>query len=242
MRSSNNQKGKPTIGIITALPKEYAAVKALLDEPKEKWFPGKGAGRQYIIGKVPGCIGGKHTVILCLAAMGNNIASVRATLMLHHFPSIESVIMVGIAGGVPNPTKPDEHVRLGDIVVSNQNGVVQYDFGTETIEELKDKHPPRPPSSELLEAVNLLKAKELEEECPWLQFIERALLPKGSKRPSNKKDRLMGTKAPRRVIRHPHDPKRLKDQPRVFTGPIASANRVLKNPIKRDQLRDKFRV
>lgn len=242
MSSPNNQKGKPTIGIITALPKEYAAVKALLDEPKEKWFPGKGAGRQYVIGKVSGCIGGKHTVILCLAAMGTNIAAVRANLLLQHFSSIESVLMVGIAGGIPNPAKPDEHVRLGDIVVSNRNGVVQYDFGTETIEELKDKHPPRPPSSELLEAVNLLKAKELEGERPWLQFIERALLPKGTKRPSSKKDRLMGTKAPRRAIRHPHDPKRLKDQPRVFTGPIASANRVLKNPIKRDRLRDKFGV
>jgi len=242
MSSQNIQQGNPTIGIITALPKEYAAVKALLDEPKEKWFPGRGAGRQYVIGKVPGCIGGKHTVILCLAAMGTNIAAVRANLLLQHFPSIESVIMVGIAGGVPNPNKPDEHVRLGDIVVSNRNGVVQYDFGTETIQELKDKHPPRPPSSELLEAVSLLNVKEIEGERPWLKFIERALLPKGTRRPSGKKDRLIGTEEPKKAIRHPHDPKRLKDQPRVFTGAIASANRVLKNPIKRDRLRDKFRV
>jgi hypothetical protein len=28
-----------------------------------------------------------------------------------------------------NPNKPPEHVRLGDIVVSNREGVVQYDFG-----------------------------------------------------------------------------------------------------------------
>jgi nucleoside phosphorylase len=38
------------------------------------------------------------------------------------------------------------------------------------------------------------------------------------------------------------DPKRINYQPRVFTGPIASANILQKNPKARDKLREKFGV
>ena len=77
--------------------------------------------------------------------MGNNIAATRATLLLEHFPTVTSIIMVGIAGGVPNPENPDTHVRLGDIVVSDRKGVVQYDFDKEDVPRLQ-RHPPRPPT------------------------------------------------------------------------------------------------
>jgi hypothetical protein len=43
--------------------------------------------------------------------------------------------MVGIAGRVPLPEKPNERVRLGDIVVSNKKGVIQYDFTKNEIKE-----------------------------------------------------------------------------------------------------------
>ena len=44
--------------------------------------------------------------------------------------------------------------------------------------------------------------------------------------------------------REPHqgERKRRNDQPRVFLGPIASANTLLKEPDKRDSLRDQFGV
>jgi len=41
--------------------------------------------------------------------------------------------MCGIAGGIPSPERPSEHVRLGDVVVSSQKGVVQYDFVKRTV-------------------------------------------------------------------------------------------------------------
>jgi nucleoside phosphorylase len=37
--------------------------------------------------------------------------------------------MCGIARAVPHPEKPEDHVRLGDIVVSSGLGVIQYDRG-----------------------------------------------------------------------------------------------------------------
>ena len=233
---------KPNIGIITALPKEYAAVKQVLEHCEEISVPGQGAGRRYMQGEIPARFGGEHCVVLCLADMGNNQASSRATLLLEHFPDIDSIIMVGIAGGIPYPEKSDEHVRLGDLVISNQKGVIQYDFVKETFQENIDRHLPRPPSAALLEGVRLLEAEELEGKRPWLQFIESALLPPGEKRPSDQTDILVSSTNPEEKIEHPADRKRKKGEPRVFIDPIASANTLLKNPIKRDQLRDKFGV
>ena len=239
---SEYSEREPKIGIITALPKEYAAVKKILENTKEISFPGQGGGRRYLLGEVSTNDEEKHTVVLCLASMGNNIAAIRASLLLNHFPDLKSIIMVGIAGGIPHPEKPDDHVRLGDIVISNEKGVIQYDFDKETITENIHRHPPRPPSASLLEGVRLLEANELIGEKPWLRFIDQALLPEGEERPSTKTDILVSSTESNQIVEHPQDPKRKNGEPRVFIAPIASANKLLKNPIKRDRLRDKFGV
>jgi hypothetical protein len=43
------------------------------------------------------------------------------------------LIMCGIAGAVPLPTKPRDHVRLGDIVVCNEYGVIHYNRGKQRV-------------------------------------------------------------------------------------------------------------
>lgn len=237
-----NEEPRPTVGIMTALPKEYTAVKVMLENPIPYLVPGGGAGRQYLLGELPAANGGRHSLVLSLADMGNNIAATRATLLLEHFPSVKSIIMVGIAGGVPNPKKPDEHVRLGDVVVLNQKGVVQYDFDKETITETVHRHPPRPPSASLLEAVRLLEAAEVEGKRPWLRFIDQAMNLLKTTRPSEETDTLVCSTNSTKAICHPRDIKRIKGRPRVFIGPVASANKLLKNPVKRDELRCKFGV
>src|SRR5712664_3789470 len=114
-------KMSPTIGIITALPKEYAAVAALFKNSREYFTTEAGNNQRYTIGEVPAAQGGRHTVALALLpVMGIGMAAARTALLLEHFPRVRDILMVGIAGGVPSPETPDEHVRLGDIVVSNQ--------------------------------------------------------------------------------------------------------------------------
>jgi nucleoside phosphorylase len=238
---------KPTIGIITALPHEYAAVKVLLESQYPIFMSGRGAGRQYLYGELSAPDGGNHSIVLALLPdTGNNLASTRAALLLQHFPSVNILIMSGIAGGVPNPDKPAEHVRLGDIVISNREGVVQYDFGKEELEEGRVKftprHPPRPPSASLVESARLLQAGEMEGERPWVQYITRGLERLSATRPSAETDVLASSTNPDEEIPHPSDPRRLKDLPRVFLGTIASSDKLLKNPVKRDQLRDQFSV
>lgn len=233
----------PAIGIITASVEEHTAVDALLENAREYVAPGGGAGRRYQIGEIPTKDGGRHFVALSLAGMGNNIAALRASRLLDHFPSMNSIIMVGIAGGVPHPKKVDDHVRLGDVVVSNEGGVVQYDMDKEKIEITIHRHPPRPPSALLLEGVNLLKATERSKKSrPWIKYIKETCKLLGVKRPAEKTDILVDSANPEVIITHPKDPKRRRGQPRIFAGPIASANKLLKNPQKRDSLRDKFSV
>lgn len=233
------EQTRPTIGIVTALSKEYAAVEELLEGSKELVVPGRGAGRRYLLGQILSSTNGNHHVALSLADAGNNIAASRATLLLEHFPNIEYIIMVGIAGGIPYPEKPDEHVRLGDIVISNQKGIIQYDFNRETLKETTHRYPPRPPDPVLLEAVRLLEAKRQQ---PWLRYIEQATQKLGWYRPSEETDRLADSHNSEVIIPHPADPKREKGNPRIFLGPIASANILLANPQKRDLLRHMFKV
>lgn len=237
------EAGRVSLGIITALPKEYAAMQALLENARERSVPGQGTGRRYLLGEIPAKNGYKHSVVLMLLPdMGNNAAAVGATLLLEYFLNVSSIIMVGIAGGVPNPHKPDEHVRLGDIVVSNRNGVVQYDYSKETETEIIHRQPPRPPSSRLLEAVRFLEAAEIKGERPWLPFIDQAIRKLNKKRPDEAADALADPVNSAESIKHPQDAAREKNRPRVFYGPIASANLLLKNAKKRDELRDRFGV
>ncbi len=233
---------QPTIGIVTALPKEYVAMQAVLQSPKEFNLTGGGAGRRYLLGHIPSTTGGSHIVALTLAGMGNNGAATRGTLLLEHFPTIQSIIMVGIAGGVPNPNKAEDHVRLGDIVISNQGGVVQYDFDKELVDKIIHRHAPRPPSALLLEAVELLETKRLTGARPWLTFIDTVSEQLNITRPADALDVLADSNNPEQVRPHPVDPDRLAGCPRIHLGPIASANKLLKNPLKRDQLRDQFGV
>jgi nucleoside phosphorylase len=178
-----------TVGIVTALPKEFAAVKAMLEDPVEDGFAGKTAA-EYVLGEIPAKGGGTHAVALVRAGMGNNLATGRATLLLQHYAEIDTLLMVGIAGGVPCPERAEDHVRLGDIVVSDHRGVVQYDFITETRTgdaiAVEHRHCPRPPSARLLEAVGELEVAAIEGQRPWIPFLARACSLAGSARPTAK--------------------------------------------------------
>lgn len=225
------------IGIVTALPEECAAVTAILENPKS--CPAKSSMRQYIIGEIPSKHGGSHQIVLLPPiGMGNNIAATNVTFLLQEFPNIEEIIMVGIAGGVPSPQKPDEHVRLGDIVVSSEYGVVQYDYVKETMERTTIRSFPRPPSAVMLQTVRLLQMDERRGLYPWERFIAQTCDTLHERRPNHNTDNLFDTCDPPQKIRHPRDSKRRNGYPRVFVGLIGSANKLLKNPKERDQLRD----
>lgn len=223
------------IGIITALPKEYAAVKMMLENGKEYFFDGKGAGHRFLVGEIKSANDGIHKVALGLCGMGNNKASIRAVSMLNHFQNIESIIMVGIAGGIPSPDDSKKHIRLGDIVVSN--GIVQYDFVKVTDECIICRSEPSIPSAKLIEALEAINIKEYDDIYEWKSYINKYAVNRFGK-PSCE-DILHDENG--QTISHPAD--ELRDgYPRVFHGKIASANTLLKSYTKRQRLKKEFGV
>jgi len=162
--------------------------------------------------------------------------------MIGHFPQLDEIIMVGIAGGVPSPLKPADHVRLGDVVVSNKKGVIQYDFIKEETDAKEIRSSPIPPSARLLEGVQLLKANAVLGEYPWESLIDQVVQKTGTLRPGPSTDVLHATHDTQLVLAHPEDARRRPNLPNVFLGPVGSANILLKDPKKRDFLSDKFGV
>jgi nucleoside phosphorylase/tetratricopeptide (TPR) repeat protein len=214
--------------VVTALPHEFAAMKVMLVSPKEWIARGGGAGRRYLLGT----IGRTGVALTVLADTGNNNASVRATQALHHLPAVKKIIICGIAGGLPAmPNANHADVRLGDIVVCNREGVIQYDFVRQSeggAQELRSA--PRPPDSELVEVARVLVAGELEGKRPWEKFLKRGTRI-GAIRPADDLDSLGNH------MTYMEDPRRRPGLPQVFHGAIASANILLKDKEKREELR-----
>lgn len=124
---------EPTIAIVTALPEEQVAAQLILASSRRRTVPGDSA--VYLIGEIPSrhAQGRSHQVVLTqLDRMGTNSAASSTTALVRSFPSVTDVIMVGIACAIPNVHDVATHVRLGDIVVSDRRGVIQFDYVTVT--------------------------------------------------------------------------------------------------------------
>lgn len=265
-----------TFGVITALAEEYIACKEIFDpentgeEIQRKATSGMFRCWLCCIKSTKGN-GSHYIAITLLPKMGNNASGIAANILLQHCKNTRYLIMCGIAGAVPNPKKAEDHVRLGDIVVSDGKGVIQYDLGKQrdpytdkskqissTSSSLDDplagfefRSNTIPPCAELLHAVHMLHAEEMlldpndvrEWEKKTTRFLHDCGNQKGWKRPKCKKDILNDSRnSEEPPISHPPDNNRRKRFPRVFLGPIGSANIVLADPTRRDALRELHKV
>ncbi len=245
MREMVTNASQYRLAIVTALPKEFAAVEVMLDQHDDITIPGD-SGR-YTVGNI-----GPHPVVVTLLPkMGNNPATAVSSNLLRSFPTISDILMVGIAGGVPDPNNAENHVRLGDIVVSMDAGVMQFDLG-KLEQVVRKREPPHahftiratdpPPSARLQQAVRLLEARRIRGEQPWEQYITRATALENAVRPPKTKDILYDSHDPSKIIPHPKDATRVSRQPKLHYGLIGSSNMLLKEPKLRDRLRDEYNV
>jgi len=229
---------KCQFAVVTALPKEFAAMLAMLDDARP--ITVSGDPNDYAYGMVPALDGtGNHHIVVALQKKpANNSASAVASHLAHSFPHLEHVLMVGIAGGIPHMTDPDKHVRLGDVVVSDQNGVVQYDHLKLESHQVLVRSAASPPSAALLGKVRVLEAARLSGMHPWEDHIMRAVV-EGGRRPDGSTDRVFVAGV---EISHPSDAFRRSGHPRIHYGAIGSSNVLLKDPEIRDALGDKFGI
>lgn len=261
-----------TIGILTVLSEEYAACKAIFDPE------GTGTERDFLanngrltcwVCRINARFGGQHVVAIARAPdAGNNSGAIASCLLLQCCPEMRYLILCGIAGAVPHPQKPEDHVRLGDIVVSNRDGVIQYDFGKQrdvrSPEPLSDQRNvadafqgfelrslPRPPCPHLLAAVGRMHADEEQlgpkDRREWEkkvdEFLEISRNPSKWKRPSTSGDKLIDTPGGKGAeTPHPKDNLRRSGVPRVFHGRIGAGNIVLADPVRRNYLRDTLKI
>jgi nucleoside phosphorylase len=234
-----------SIGIITALSKEFAAVNAMINDSKV-YSALPGDPNIYCVGTIPALAGNgnakHHVVVTQLAKIGNNSAASAAADLLRSFPDVRDVLVVGIAGGVPDPGKPEVHVRLGDVVVSRDRGVVQYDMRKVEPGKIEVRDTSTPPSARMIRVVNLLEARRLAGEYPWEQHIDRGRHIEGATRPDERTDILHDAEDPSAIVEHPDDPTRRRGQPKIHYGLIGSANTLLKDPRLRNHLRDTYKV
>ncbi len=239
---SNPKVPQPRLAICTALPKELAACRLMLDDPEPVNPPSADDGNQYWWGTLPSRADGlPHQVLLTsLAKMGNNVSSAAVTNLIRSFSSVEYILMVGIAGGVPDPRSPGNHVRLGDVVVSNEKGVLQYDNVKMTPGhiEIRDNSPK--PGATLIAAAKALESDLILGCHPWEAHLRKAKHLSEFQRPARKTDVLHDTRNQSKRIPHPKDPWRDRHptSPRMHLAAIGSANTLLKDAVLRDQLRD----
>jgi nucleoside phosphorylase len=233
---------KPNIGIITALPHELNAVlETMYDIRLETYRTPDEIYQEYRLGTIRCDFGGKHNIVVARAGKGNNKAAVLATNLINKYPTIKEIFMVGVAAGVPNVKNAKEHVRLGDIVISDEHGVIQYDFIKQNTNLTHYDPPARPPSHAwLTHATNHLA---LMKKTPrYWSYLDKILANLDVIRPKTGPLRDCPWASGRKAIKQPTYDRAHRKRPRILAGPIASSNTVLKSARVRDKIRDVFKV
>jgi nucleoside phosphorylase len=229
---------------------ETAAAKLMLDKihPPLPRLPMD--QNTYIFGSI-----GEHNIVIAdlpTGAYANTSAATVATQLLSTFHAIRFGFMVGIGGGVPSNSAD---IRLGDIVVSQptdtSGGVIQYDLGKALSGgQFKRTGMLNRPSKVLLTALATLQAHHLTEDSQIVGFVsnlQAKMAPhKATKfmRPTQEdclfqaeydhvaSDTCMNCDRSKLLPRSPRE----HQEPVIHYGLIGSANQVMKDGRRRDQL------
>ena len=134
------------IGIVCALPLEFDAVVASLDQIWDEDVCGAlgkapGDANTYTHGRMK-----QHNVVVALLrqrggkpTMGKANAAIVASDLRHSYFGLNLALLVGICGGVPKAGGKD--MLLGDVVIGSS--VVQYDFGRQFPDGFRRKQGPQ---------------------------------------------------------------------------------------------------
>lgn len=235
---------RPTIGVLTATPWEFAAMRALLDGRGEDDVDApRDDPAHYVLGTQPSRRRGtSHQVVLTqLGRSGTDAAANGCTNLLRSFPSVKLVVMTGTAAGIPNLTYPERHVRLGDIVVATQ-GVLDYDHVRVNGDGVQPRRQFPSPSPRLVRCADRLKADELIGEYPWERWLvdEVPANLTGYRRPRPNTDVLRGHDSVR--LKHPQRNRsgHRTGLPKVHYGSIGSANRSFRDATVRDEVATRY--
>lgn len=202
----------PAVAVLTALAGEFAAVGAVLRRTRPVTGGPAGDPNLYSAGELPSRDPDipHHVVATVLPYAGTRSAAAVVTDLLRSFPTIRCVIFSGVAGGVPGHGSPAGGIRLGDVLVA-VDGIVDYDH-TRTVDgEERLRRRLHGLSADMLRAVQELRAAYADPGVPLRRELSRVTDPR---------------------FAPPGGP----PAPRVHFGAIGSADRLLRDAARRDQL------
>jgi nucleoside phosphorylase len=221
----------PSIAVITAIPKEAAAVEMALQKPISVDYI-EDSKIKVTLGILSTVNGIKHYIALCcLPKYANNMSAIVTTQLINKYPSIENFILVGIAGGVPNTRKPDKDVILGDVVFS-EGAVASYLAGKIKGKEFITSESSPPPSVQLTNALRDMERFFISKPLHWLNHVTSYVMNRQVLRPS----RMTGSK------REPKKDDAFKNSPLIRFGRFGSGSAVMKSKVYRDYFAAKYGI
>ena len=240
---NRRRRDNVTIGILTALTDEGAAMVKLIDDVRAGQFDND--PQTYEIGTIPSRKEHQphHVAMVLLADDGTRQAAVACVDMLRTFPGMHTVIVVGIAGGIPRTLEPERHVRLGDVVVAS-HGIVDYGHYRQVNGERQIRRQGDGMISAVLRrtARRLAMAEKASQQRPWERWLDPHSTPAAGQhpRPPASTDRLFSRGL--EVVRPDLDSSGHRPGvPKVHQGAVGSADILMRDEDARDQLAREFR-
>jgi nucleoside phosphorylase len=221
--SPDGATSPPTVAVLTAMPSEFAAVRAILRQACPVAVGPTGDPNPYLAGELPSRDPRTvhHVVTTVLPHDGNRSAAAVVTDVLRSFSTVQCVIFSGIAGGIPH-SEQGKDVRLGDVLAA-VDGIVDYDH-TRTVdgEEQLRRHL-QGLSADMLRAVQDLRAAHPDPGLPLKRELDRVADPRFARPQEGPADREPGL-------------------PSVHFGAIGSAERLLRDAARRDELARRYGI
>lgn len=244
-----------TVAWIAVLPIEAQAALGILDKQHSGQFESvRGDDYIYIGGEI-----NRHNVVVATWPEGQNYGVGSAAALVNQvkarFPNIWFALLVGVAAGLPNlspkpPAKPRD-IRLGDVLVcvpeKSSSGIIHYDLGKDTESGflLNGRQAETPAIvRSAIGNIKLTKKKPFQTGnlfSDYLVKLQSAAEDDEFLCPSQQEDRLYASvdstiPGPSLIQRQPRNE---AERTRVWYGNIGSGNSMVRNPRRRDELRDK---
>lgn len=220
------------LAIVTALPIEREAVEQVFGTGVTVKVRGDGHMYRLVTLKIRDR---PFKIVYASSDQGNVRAAVLAANMIRSF-DVRYAAFAGIAGACPNVGKVEDHVRLGDVVIST--GVVEHDHiklhadGT-----FESRDYPQRASLPWVQTAMSLKNNATGFSEDWRAAYGPAMAGLKGIEPDPALDVLHDYDGD--VVAHPDDPRREGGRSIVHTGVIAAGDTLLKDPRVRDGIRDK---
>lgn len=215
-----------TIILFCPLVIEHRAARLILDEIHEG-TPERSAGQTaaYSLGKIA-----SYNVAIAgypVGEVGIGISGSMVSEVLRDFPNLEAGLLVGIAAGIPSPTRD---IRLGDVAIAVPNkdtpGVIGYDLVKVEEEEVRIKQWQNSTYSPLRSVMTTIQVQEGSPGPNFTRHLDKMSAQFKRPGPPLASDEFPAANS--------------RDEPRAHYGTILSGNSVIKSKKRRDELRDKY--